>query len=63
VLTTLRILENKGYVLHQKGGRAFVYKPKIERDEARDSALDDLLRRYFDNNAEALVAWLKKRSG
>lgn len=32
VLTILRILERKGYVRHTKDGRAFLYRPTVERD-------------------------------
>jgi predicted transcriptional regulator len=57
VLTTLRILENKGYLKHVKAkeGRAFVYRPVVSRDDASRSALRHLLRRFFANSAEALV--------
>ena len=34
ILTTIRVLENKGYVEHIKDGRAHIYKPIMEREEA-----------------------------
>ncbi len=55
VLTTLRILEEKGYLEHEKDGRAFVYKPRVPREQARHSALRLLLSRFFENSAEQLV--------
>jgi len=55
VLTTLRILENKGYLVHSKQGRAFVYKPTVERAAARDNAIRHLLRRFFDGSPELLL--------
>jgi predicted transcriptional regulator len=55
VLTVLRILETKGYVRHEKDGRAFVYAPLIDRAAARRSALSHLVRRFFDGSTEALV--------
>lgn len=55
VLTTLRILEEKGYLEHEKDGRAFVYKPRVPREQARRSALRLLLSRFFENSAEQLV--------
>ena len=55
VLTTLRILEDKGYLEHEKDGRAFVYKPRVPREQARQSALRLLLSRFFENSAEQLV--------
>jgi predicted transcriptional regulator len=55
VLTMLRILENKGYLKHTKGGRAFVYEPAVEREKARESAITHLLRRFFENSPELLM--------
>jgi predicted transcriptional regulator len=57
VLTTLRILEEKGYVRHTKpkDGRKFVYTPVVSRAQASHSALRHLLNRFFGNSAEALV--------
>jgi predicted transcriptional regulator len=60
VLTTLRILENKGYVRHTKTGRAFVYKPVVEREEARRKALSHLVSRFFGGSRELLVMNLLK---
>jgi len=57
VLTTLRILEDKGYLRHKKAnpGRAFVYSAVVSREQASSSAVHSLLRRFFGNSAEALV--------
>ena len=55
VLTTLRILEKKGYIRHKKEGRAFVYEPMVEREQASRSALRYLLSRFFRNSPELLV--------
>lgn len=55
VLTTLRILEEKGYLKHKKDGRAFLYAPKVPREQAQKSALRQLLSRFFENSAEQLV--------
>jgi predicted transcriptional regulator len=55
VLTTLRILETKGYVKHSAVGRAFVYAPKVDRDEARSSVIDYVVSRFFDNSPRALM--------
>ena len=56
VLTTLRILENKGFVRHTKESRAFVYEPTVNRDEASSGALRHLLSRFFNDSPELLVA-------
>lgn len=55
VLTMLRILEQKGFVRHDKAGRAFVYEPVIDRSQARRSAVRHLLSRFFDDSPAALV--------
>lgn len=60
VLTTLRILEQKGYIRHEKVGRAFVYHPVVRRDDARRSAIRYLMSRFFDDSPEMLVLNLIK---
>lgn len=55
VLTTLRILEQKGHVGHEQSGRAYVYKPLTARDEAEQSALQNVVSKFFGNNAGALA--------
>jgi predicted transcriptional regulator len=57
VLTTLRILEAKGYLKHAKAkdGRAFVYHPLGGRGDATRGAVRQLLGRFFGDSAEALV--------
>lgn len=60
ILTTLRILEEKGYLDHEKDGRAFLYKPRVPREQARQSALRHVLSRFFENSAEQLVSNLLK---
>jgi predicted transcriptional regulator len=60
VLTTLRILEAKGYVRHTKEGRAFVYEPVVVQEEASRKALDTLVNRFFGGSCEMLVVNLLK---
>jgi predicted transcriptional regulator len=55
VLTTMRILEQKGYVRHHEEGRAYVYEPLVERDDAANSAVGYLLKRFFGNKSAALA--------
>jgi len=55
VLTTLRILEKKGYLAHEKEGRAFVYRPLVGREQARQNAVAHLLHRFFQNSPELLM--------
>src|SRR6202142_3035461 len=55
VLTTLRILERKGYARHTKEGRAFVYHPVVERGEASRKAVRNLMKRFFQDSPELLI--------
>jgi predicted transcriptional regulator len=55
VLTTMRILEEKGFLRHTKEGRAFVYHPVIAREDASRSALRYVLDRFFGSKPELLV--------
>jgi predicted transcriptional regulator len=55
VLTTMRILERKGYVAHDEAGRAFVYRTLLGREEAAGHAVGHVLSRFFDNSAGTLA--------
>jgi len=55
VLTTIRILEQKGYVEHRQEGRAFVYRPCIAEQEASRSEVRHVLNRFFGNSRELLL--------
>lgn len=55
VLTMMRILEQKGYVAHEKEGRAFVYRPLVDRQQAQKTVIGYLLKRFFNNSPELLV--------
>src|SRR5579872_4995746 len=55
VQTTLRILEQKGYVRHTESGRAFVYHPIVDRAQASASAVDALWARFFRNSPGELA--------
>ena len=55
VQTILRILENKGYVSHDKVARAFVYHPLVDERQARRRALRHLVGRLFNGSPSLLV--------
>jgi predicted transcriptional regulator len=55
VLTTIRILEKKGYVSHRQQGRAFIYRPSVAQDEAGKSEVRHILQRFFGNSREKLL--------
>jgi predicted transcriptional regulator len=55
VLTTVRILEQKGYVIHRQQGRAFLYSACVAEREASRSEIRHVLERFFGNSRERLV--------
>ena len=55
VLTMMRILEKKGYLKHEKDGRAYVYQAVVQQDEARRGALKHVMNRFFEDSPELLV--------
>jgi predicted transcriptional regulator len=55
VLTTIRILEQKGYVDHRQEGRAFIYRPVVAEEEAGRSEVKHILGRFFENSREQLL--------
>jgi predicted transcriptional regulator len=55
VLTTIRILETKGYVSHRQEGRAFLYTTCIGETEASRSEVRHVLQRFFGNSRERLL--------
>ena len=55
VLTTIRVLERKGYVKHSKDGRAHVYAPLVGQRDATRSEIRHLAGRFFKNSHEQLV--------
>lgn len=55
VLTTVRILEKKGYVKHRQEGRAFIYWPCVAEHEASRSEIRHMLSRFFGNSRERLL--------
>lgn len=58
ILTTIKILEAKGYVQHRKHGRAFLYTPVIAQQDAAASALRQTVQRFFNNSREQLLVSL-----
>lgn len=55
VLTTIRILERKGYVEHVKDGRAHIYRPAVGREVVSRLEIRHLVSRFFRDSHEDLV--------
>jgi predicted transcriptional regulator len=60
-LSMLRTLEQKGYVAHQThpaGGRAHLFRAKVQQRAARQDHVRELVHRLFCGEASALVSGL-----
>jgi predicted transcriptional regulator len=55
VLTTIRVLERKGYLRHLKDGRAHIYTPVIGQKEATKTEIRHLVNRFFQDSHELLL--------
>ena len=58
VRAMLRILEDKGHLLHEQDGPRYVFIPTVPRDEASESALRRVVRTFFDGSAESAMTAL-----
>ena len=59
----LEILEEKGYATHQQDGPRYVYFPAVAASEARQSALEQMVRTFFQGSIGGAVAALLELQG
>ena len=58
VRTHLTILEKKGHVRHESDGPRYVYEPLVAREQMGKRAIDTLLKTFYGNSVERVVAAL-----
>lgn len=58
VRALLRVLEEKGHLVHEQEGPRYVFLPTVSVEAARESAVRRLMRTFFDNSVEEAVATL-----
>lgn len=58
VMTVLSRLVEKGFLAREKRGRAYVYRPAVSRESIADSALQQVVDRFFDGVSTRAVAHL-----
>ena len=63
VRAQLRVLEDKGYVVHEEEGLRYVYTPKVPRHEVRQSALRHVVDTFFEGSTQKVVAALLGADG
>ncbi|MBV8519998.1 MAG: BlaI/MecI/CopY family transcriptional regulator [Acidobacteria bacterium] len=55
VLTTIQVLETKGYVAHEAQGRAYVYRPVVQKQPVRRKAMRHFVSRWFGGSHNDLL--------
>jgi BlaI family transcriptional regulator, penicillinase repressor len=63
VRATLRVLEQKGLITHDHDGKRYIYRPTLNRNKARRSAVQHLLNTFFDGSTAGAVAALLETPG
>ena len=58
VRALLRVLEQKGHLVHRQDGPRYMYVPRLAKDKARRSALAHLKQTFFDGSTTDVVAAL-----
>lgn len=58
VLSTLRIMVDKGYVRFRKEGRAHIFQPLVTQASVRTSALRSIVKSLFDGSPRKLAQHL-----
>ncbi len=61
VLTMMRILEKKGFARHFEDGRAYVYEPVVDREQAAESAVGHVVKNFFRNSPGSLALKLVEK--
>ena len=58
IRNVLAIMREKGYVSRRKEGKAFLYRARVQKEEARTSMVRDLLDQAFAGSESLLVSSL-----
>ncbi|HEX4294695.1 MAG TPA: BlaI/MecI/CopY family transcriptional regulator [Rhizomicrobium sp.] len=58
IRTHLTILEKKGHLRHESDGTRYVYEPLVAREQMGRRAIDTLLKTFYGNSVERVVAAL-----
>jgi predicted transcriptional regulator len=63
VRAMLRILEDKGHIIHEQDGPRYIFLPTVPREEASETALRRLVRTFFGGSPEGAMAALLDLDG
>ena len=62
VITTLNTMVKKRFLTRKKEGKAFLFVPRITREQVSRSVLGDVVNRVFDGSASAVLTGLFEHS-
>jgi len=60
VSTVIRILENKGFVRHEKEGKGHLYFPVVQKADYSKHSLRRLVDNYFQGSYKSMVSFFMK---
>ena len=63
VRALVRVLEQKGHLVHRQDGPRYIYVPRLAKDKASRSALAHLKQTFFDGSTTDVVAALLDHLG
>ena len=62
VSTIVRILEDKGFVDHEKKGKGYLYFPLLEKETYSSQTMNKLLNSYFNGSFKSMLSFFMKKN-
>jgi len=62
ISTIVRILEDKGFVSHEKIGKGHTYFPLIKKSEYSNQSINKLVDGYFQGSFKSMVSFFMKKN-
>lgn len=62
ISTIIRILENKGFVGHEKEGRGYLYFPLVSKEVYSNESMHKMMDNYFNGSFKSMVSFFVKKN-
>ena len=62
VSTIVRILEDKGFVDHEKVGKGHMYFPLLKKADYSNQSINKLVNSYFQGSFQSMVSFFMKKN-
>jgi len=62
ISTIIRILENKGFVGHEKEGRGYLYYPLVTKEVYSNESMHKMMDSYFNGSFKSMVSFFVKKN-